>query len=390
MRGFLWSFLLPALLWAPAHAAPPEVEPHILSSIKAIWSMDFDGAEAGLELAKKAMPEYPYPYFGQANVTWVRYVYGTQRTDEALKKRFEAEVEKAIEVSKAWLKTHPKDAEGYLALSGSYGLRSRLSVIQKRWFRTLINGRRAVKMVRKAHKLDPTLHDALLGIGMYDYYADSLPRTVKFFTKLFLRGDRERGIRELKIVAEKGKYSNIAARLLLIEIYTEDRWGAKDPKEAMRIIRDLRERFPMSPIFHQVEHTCLYEDGRYDELRASAREFLKRIDEKRPYYPERSRARMRVVLGTADFAEGRLPEAEKEFREAGKLAGSGDDPNRWGVWGLVRLGQVLDAQKRRAEAVEAFKRAAAYPDIWDFRKIAKRGAKGRPTLEGGVGQLPPP
>lgn len=379
------------LVFAPSAAAtPPRVDAHLVNGVRAIYEMDFDGADAAFAKAKAAIPDYPFSYFGSAIVSWARFVYGSQQTDPKLEAAFEREVEGAVVVAKAWMKVHPRDAEGYLSLSGSYGLRSRLSVRQRRWFRALFDGRRAIKYARKAHSLDPELHDALLGIGMYDYYADALPRAVGFFSKLFLGGDRERGIRELEKVAAQGKFSKIGGQLLLLEIYTEDRWGARDPEKALAILRPLRRRFSKSPLFHQIETICLYEAGRFDELIATTKEYQKRIDEAWPYYREMDRARMHVSIGTARFAQQKLGDAERAFRSAGELAGTKDKPNRWGVWGLIRLGHVRDALKRREEALESYRAALGFPDIWGFRGAAKRGLKRPVVLNPHIGQLPPP
>ena len=297
----------------------------------------------------------------------------------------------AIGVAEAWLKKTPRDADALLALSGAYGLSSRLAVIERRWLRALFHGRRGIKLVRKAHRFDPDLYDTLLGIGMYDYYADTLPRFVGVLSRLILGGDRERGIERLKLVAEKGHYANVGAELILIEIYTEDRWGAKDPERALEMIERLMAKFPKSPMFHQIGQVCQYSAGRFDALLASATDYLRRIDEGWPYYPEGDRARQYMTIGAAHFAKKNFEASEKAFETAGELAGTSELPVRWGVWGLVRLGQVRDVLNRREEAVEAYRAAKRFPDIWRFRSYARRGIKTPYRMkEAGVDQLPPP
>ncbi len=390
MKIFLLSAFLAVFPSTSYAAAPSEVEAHILASINSIWAMNFDESQAHLEKAKLVEPEYPYIYFGQANLSWLRYVYVSQQTDPALKKKFEKEVQAAVTASKKWLKSHPNDAQAYLALSGAYGLRARLSTIQKHWIRALMDGRRAVKFTRKAHKLDPELYDALLGAGVYDYYSDALPRGIKILSKLILGGDRERGIESLKIVAEKGNFTKIAAKLLLIEIYTEDKYGSRNTEEAVRIISALKKEFPKSPIFHKIEHVCLYEAGRFEELSASIAEYRRRIKLDWPYYPKKDHARMFVTEGTAQFAQKELELAQKSFFKASRLADADDKPERWAVWGMVRLGQVHDALKSRSKAIEAYKSAMAFPDIWGFKGIARSGVRKPILLDLKVGQLPPP
>ena len=52
---------------------------------------------------------------------------------------------------------------------------------------------------------DPTYYDAYLGLGIYHYLADILPKFVKILSfVLGVEGDRDKGIVELNIAAEKG------------------------------------------------------------------------------------------------------------------------------------------------------------------------------------------
>jgi tetratricopeptide (TPR) repeat protein len=380
--------LVPCLTFAE-NPVPPRIEELVREGMRQIYAMDFDGAEASFKEAEKFQPDHPYGYYGDAIVSWAKFVYGSQQTDQIQRKRFEEAVGTSLAKCTAWLKDHPNDAYVRLAYGGTYGLKSRLSVIEKRYLRALWDGRTAIKETRLAWKLDNTAYDALLGIGMYDYYADALPRFVSVFSRMFLGGSREHGIENLKIAADKGKYVAVAAKLILVEIYTEDQWGAKDPNRALELILGLRREFPNSPIFHQIEQVCYYEAQKYDAVIESAQEYLKRIDGKMPYYPESDRARMHTTIGTARFAKGEMPEAKSSYETAGGMAGTASAPNRWGVWGMVRLGQVRDTLGEREKAVEAYRKAAEFSDVWGFRAIAN-GLVRDPFKKGNIGQLPPP
>jgi hypothetical protein len=384
-------FLLgPSLRPVAAETVPLEIENLVVEGIREIYAMDFDGAEAKFKEAERFQPDHPYGYYGDAIVAWAKFVYVSQQTDPVQRKKFEDGVETSIEKCTAWLKLHPNDAYVRLALGGTYGLRSRLSVIERHWLRALWDGRTAIKQTRLAYQLDSTAYDALLGIGMYDYYADALPRFISAFNRMFLGGSREKGIEALKIAAEKGKYVSTAAKLILVEIYTEDQWGAKDPGKALELILELRKEFPNSPIFHQIEHVCLFETGKYDELIESAQDYLKRIDDKAPYYVELDRARMHTTIGTARFAKKEIDFARQSYETAGSLAGTKAAPNRWGVWGLVRLGQVHDVLGERDKAIEAYRAAAQFTDVWGFRALAQARMRSPFAGTDKIGPLPPP
>jgi hypothetical protein len=99
---------------------------------------------------------------------------------------------------------------------------------------------------------------------------------------------------------------------------------------------------------------------------------------------------MHTTIGTARFAKGEMPEAKASYETAGGMAGTASAPNRWGVWGMVRLGQVRDVLGEREKAVEAYKKAAEFSDVWGFRAVAQSLVRNPFSGKGKIGQLPPP
>jgi hypothetical protein len=63
---------------------------------------------------------------------------------------------------------------------------------------------------------------------------------------------------------------------------------------------------------------------------------------------------------------------------------------RWGVWAIVRLGNVYDLKGARDKAVEFYKEAKAYKDDWGFSESIAKYLK-KPFAEAELpGTLPPP
>ena len=370
----------------PSEAAKDAME----AGIKHIFSFDFDDADVEFNKITAEDAAQPYGDFGRAGSAWARYVYQSQQADAALEREFERRTNIAIDKAEAWLVRHPRDVHALLCLGGSYGLRSRLAVIQGHWLTALSAGRKAIKATRQAAVIDPQFPDAYLGIGMWEYYADVFPRFIKILGSLLLGGDRLKGIKDLTFAAEKGRYANIAAELLLIEVYTEDRFGAKDPKKALAMIEDLRAKFPKSPIFHQIEQVCFYVAGDLDSTVKTTSDYMKLIDAKAPYYPEADRARMHVALGTVSMARQDLPAAKESFIQAAKLAGEPKRPSRWGVWGLLRLAQTEDLLGQRPEAKRDYRAVLDFPDIWGFHELAQQYLRRPYVMDGSPGPLPPP
>jgi hypothetical protein len=361
------------------------VDPVIRQLLDNIFLMEFDRAEeVGRELVSLDS-QGPYGAFGLMVVTLTRYIYETEQTDQSILPTFEERVQESIRKAKDYLRAHPKDPEALMVLGASYGLASRMSAVRHEWLSAYFRGRAAIQYVRAAVKADPELGDPWLGIGMYDYYTDTYPRLFGVLAKLVFHGNRRRGIEALRRAAEKGRYVNIAAKLILVEIYTEDRFGALDPQEAVRIISEVRALYPRSLMIHAAELVSLYEARRFDEALAGSEAFMVAASSA-PHAPVQL-AKGRSIRGCILWAMGRHAEAEAELLQ-GARERVGDRPTRWGVWSRIRLGQLLDIQNRRVEAQEQYRLAAAEPDYWDLRRYAKEGLS-HPWKATGPGHIPP-
>jgi hypothetical protein len=250
MRQFLLLILLAAPAAARQSSVTPEMDRILIEGLDAIYRMDFDAADDAAKRGVALDPNYPYAYFGQAATDLIRYAYGSEQSDDALTGSFAAKVDHTIDIAERWLKTHPDDPDVLFLLGAGYGTSARLAMDRHQWLRGWRHGSRAMKYVRAAQKLDPELYDADLGLGMFDYYVDTIPRFMGWLAKIMLGGNRARGLQELTLAAEKGRYARTAAQLILVEIYTEDPFGARNPPEAVRLMAEIRAKYPDSPMLH--------------------------------------------------------------------------------------------------------------------------------------------
>lgn len=363
------QLLILLVLAAPASARPssvtPEMDRLVLEGIDRIYRMDFDAADAAARAAMALDPKYPHAYLGAAATDFIRYIYGPAQADDRLVKSFEKKTEIAIGVAEAWLKTHPNDAEALLVLGSGYGIRARLALERHQYLKGWTNGSRSMKYIRASLKADPETYDSYLGLGMFDYYVDTIPRFAGWLAKIMLGGSRERGLRELRLAAEKGHYARTAAQLILVEIDTQDAFGARDTSDAVRLMSGIHAKYPDSSMLHSAYVVSLYEAGRDGAGLGEAREYLARVKSGR--YAAANMSMARALTGTLLWASGRREEALAEFR-----AGTADSPaTRWSVWNQVRSAQILDLLGRRAEAAAAYRGAYAEPDKWAFKALIK-------------------
>lgn len=385
MRVLRRASLLLLLLPCAVRAIPPEMDRGLQAALDLLYSMKWGEAEAAVRAVIEQEPEHPYGHFGLAAVSMIQYIYGAEQADPALLEVFTRRIDDAIARGSVWVKKHPDDAEGFMALGAAYGVSARLLAVRHQYLKAYWHGRTAVGYLNKAVRLDPDMDDPYLGLGMYDYYSDAYPRFVRVLAKLFLRGDRQRGVARLRRAAQGGLFSQVVAKMLLVEISLDDQWGLRDPVAAVKLSAEVRSRYPDSAMVQAIDFVANYEAGRYPEVLADLDGFLEKA--RRGDYDSLQLAKALVIQGTVLWAAGRPEEGLAALREAAAVRVDGKI-TRWGVWAHIRAGNLLDSLGRRDEALEAYKTAAKEPDLWDLRQFAKAGQK-TPWQEPHPGHISP-
>jgi hypothetical protein len=123
------------------------------------------------------------------------------------------------------------------------------------------SGVRARENFLKALALDPTLADAYMGLGLYNYYVDTLStvaRVLRFFMGI-PGGSKEEGIRQLQHAIEEGQLTPSVARFYLaMNLHTYDQRYA----EALQVIGPLADKYPENPLFQLVRGDLYAKLGR--------------------------------------------------------------------------------------------------------------------------------
>ena len=71
-------------------------------------------------------------------------------------------------------------------------------------------------------ELDPTLYDAYVGLGIYDYFIDTMSGVQAVLAAHLIHGDKARGLRELQLAIDKSQHARVEAMTFLIEIYNAE------------------------------------------------------------------------------------------------------------------------------------------------------------------------
>jgi hypothetical protein len=144
-----------------------------------------------------------------------------------------------------------------------YGLRAETKLAAR-------YGVRARERLIRAEALDPTLADADFGLGLYNYYADTLSSVAKML-RFFMGipgGNKQEGIRQLNHAIAEGLLTPVEARFYLaISLHNYD----QKYEQALEVSGPLEEKYPTNPIFHLIRGDLYYKLNRKDQAIAAYR-----------------------------------------------------------------------------------------------------------------------
>jgi hypothetical protein len=177
-------------------------------------------------------------------------------SNRSLDAAFITAVERAIAEATKFTEAEPQRAEAWFYLGAAYGARSQFRVYRGERLAAARDGKRIKESLERALALDPEMHDAEFGIGMYRYYAGVAPAAFKFLRYLLLLpgGDREGGLQQLERAAERGVLVRGEAQYQIQILYL---WYEHKSTEALALLRGLQQRYPHNPLFRQIEADVL-------------------------------------------------------------------------------------------------------------------------------------
>jgi hypothetical protein len=171
------------------------------------------------------------------------------KPDPAIKQRFDAALMHSQQLAERRLKQCPNDETALFANVLRLGLQADyLALIEKRYLDSLDAVKKARLLAQHLLALDPGVYDAYLAIGVENYLLSLKSAPVRWILRL--RGaeaDREKGLSNLRLTAQKGRYLQPYGELLLALAALRD----KNQARAKVLLLDLATRFPQNHLYRE-------------------------------------------------------------------------------------------------------------------------------------------
>lgn len=157
---------------------------------------------------------------------------------------FNRRVDAVLLKAQARIRAGQNVAHNELYLGMGYALRARLSGMRGEDLPTARAGKKMRAALLAALAKDPQLKDADLGVGIYNYFVDTLPTIVKLLRWLvgLPGGSREEGLKQLQRAATQGDLSRGEAMFYLAKDYSRD--YEKQYSRSLQLFEQLKKQYP--------------------------------------------------------------------------------------------------------------------------------------------------
>src|SRR3984957_17829861 len=253
---FCWvAFVLLAI---PAQAGGLTLSPQAQQALDHIYSGDPDAGIAAARDIERAQPQSPVGFLLEGEAEWWKFYCAAceikwgqfdawHRAKGPADEAYFALADKAIALARAQIATSDTaDMHVYAGLG--FALKARLYSLRDEKRNIAHAGVAGRAEFLRALQLDPDMADATAGVGLYNYYIDTLSaiaRMLRFFMGL-PGGNRQEGIRQMRVGIEHGAWMSVDSSFYLARnLRTYD----ERYEDALAVVEPLVAQYPHNPVF---------------------------------------------------------------------------------------------------------------------------------------------
>jgi tetratricopeptide (TPR) repeat protein len=371
MRSCCLGILLFALMPWRASGQPlsdQDFEARVKKGIDYIYNLEFENADRTFTELVRARPKDPAGHFFLAMVDWWRILIDIDNPQ--YDDRFLDSLDVVIDLCDEILDRNEDDVTALFFKGGAIGFRGRLKFHRNDYFGAASAGKKALPIVREASSADPRNFDIFLGTGIYNYYADVIPEQYPWTKPLLLflpAGDKKKGIEQLSLCAEKGKYASIEGTYFLMQIYYS---YEKDFQKALVLALSLNSRFPNNPLFQRYVGRCFVSTNNWQMVQSVFGEVAARAEGRQRGYSSNAHREAEYYLGLCEMNDKQYEAALRHFYKCDELSRTLDKDEASGfmVMANLKAGMAYDALARRDLAEKQYRKVLDMKDYLDSHK----------------------
>lgn len=321
----------------------------------AVWAGVYkfynNNTSEAVDILSKARIDYPLN--AAVHFTWASARWLHSQANDPIEKTYEVlnrDLDEVIPIYEDFVEDYPDNPLYKLYLGSSEGLRARVYLGQKHWFKTLIPAYKGFRITKEVVDDYPEIKDAYLPMGVVEYYAALRSALLKWAASLFgLETTKEAGLSKMEIAANEGNFAWIEARSLLSFIYL---WEAPNYEKALEHSQILSTQFPKNFYFVLMHAESLIKTGNLDFAKNILEQLNNDVNSLTDMQKHHMSSYLDYVWGLYYFEKNDLVEALPYTEHA--IQNYTAELDIYLTYSLLLLGNINDLNGDRKKAVQAY------------------------------------
>lgn len=315
---------------------PQTSDERILKGIDYVYNLRFDSAQAEFNEVIAADPQNPAGYFFNTMVEW--WKINLNKENDSLDEGFFEQAEKVIEVADEVLDKNEFDDNAMFYKGGALGYRGLVKSLRDSWLKAAEDGREALNLLQQAYEINSNNKDVVFGVGLYNYFAEYIPEAypvVKPLMLIFPKGDKIKGLSQIKETSVESKYAKNEAKFVLayLNLVYE-----KNYIEAEYYSKILNEEFPDNPVFEKYLYSSYIGQGKWNEAIDGWKKVIEKIDSNKYGYNNKNLSREANYYVALSLTKlNRILEAEPFINKAEEITKIIDKDNETAYTAFIYL-----------------------------------------------------
>lgn len=334
----------------PQFVMEPEYKQVIIAAVDSLYNLQFEASRELMVPLKKQYPDHPIWPFWEGLIQWWNIL--PDLIDESKDEVLYDKLQKASDACDVILDEHPRHVDALMIKAVAEGLIARQLSNRDHWFKAIRKGKKAYNTLQKLKEADPDNSELYLADGLYYYYADYIPEAypvTRAVTWFLLDGDRDKGLRYLRIAADSSIFTRMEALYFLGNIqYNYEH----NPEKAIHYFERLHEQNPQNIFYIRLLVQSYIEARMYDRAHHRVDSTLEHWPFDADPFGEVVKQSMLAWKGYLLYKNGRWEQAEPYLLDAFKLGvmlpGKYNRPTM--QLSCYYLGRTYDELGRPAEA----------------------------------------
>ncbi|MBK8553839.1 MAG: hypothetical protein IPL53_23420 [Ignavibacteria bacterium] len=309
-------------------------------------------------------------------VDWWRI--NLNKENDSLDEVFFKKINKVIEVADEKLDENEYDDAAMFYKGGALGYSGLVRSLRESWLKAAENGKEALNLLQEAYEVNNNNKDVIFGIGMYNYFAEYVPDAypvVKPLMLIFPKGDKIKGLAQIKESATESRYTKTEAKYVLayLNLVYE-----KNYAEAEIYSGILNKEYPENPIFEKYLYNSYVGLGKWDLALNGWKQIIEKTDSGRSGYDNRYLKREANYYTAVSLSKlNRLNEAEPYIKAAEEMTKILDKENETAYTAFIYLlsGMYNDVMGNKSTAVFYYDKVLAMKNFQNSHAEAERFKK---------------